>query len=139
MERCQPAPGKKYPQYFHQPLALVMEVPNLYLYQPLENCSIPHAYLHLIIIKCVFACTCCLLLLYMTLFVCHFVPPCEVSEGIVCVSVPLAVVICLSVCLCLIIHLHWEIWFWQVKPFSFYDLYNHNHSQKIADDLILCY
>ena len=49
---------KKYPQYFHQPLAVVMKVTNPYLYQPLENCAIPHAYLQLIIIKCVFACTC---------------------------------------------------------------------------------
>ena len=28
----------------------------------------------------------CRLLLSMTHFVCHFIPPCEVSEGIVCAS-----------------------------------------------------
>ena len=35
----------------------------------------------------------CLLLLSMTLFVCHFIPPCKVMESIVCVSLPIPVLL----------------------------------------------
>ena len=37
----------------------------------------------------------CLVLLYMTLFMSHFIAPCEVSEGIVSLSVPVLLPTCL--------------------------------------------
>ena len=54
----------------------------------------------------------CVLLLSMTLFVCHFVPPYEVSESIVSVPVTVLLFICLPLN-SLIFHLYREIWLWQ--------------------------
>ena len=54
----------------------------------------------------------CLLLLSMNLFVCHFIPPSEISEGIVCVSacVNIYLSICLSVYLSICL-LDWSFTF----------------------------
>ena len=48
----------------------------------------------------------CLLFLYITLFACHFIPPCEVGEGILYVSLPMLILLTICLYFILTYHLH---------------------------------
>lgn len=71
-----------------------------------------------------------ILLLPTILFVCHFIPPSKVKEGIIYVTVCASYFLHLPSSLCLTFHLRWGIWLWyhiysKEKPCSFHDEYNH--------------
>ena len=61
------------------------------------------------------------LFLSMTLFVYHFLPPCELSEGIVYLSAWGSYFAYPSTSASLTFQLHWQISLWQGKPCSFCD------------------
>ena len=81
--------------------------------------------------------------LSLTLFVCHFMSPCEVTDCIM--SLYHCQFLCyLSVSFSMAFHLHWEIYLWhdinsQDKASAFCNGYNYNLSQTIPDDYGLCY
>ena len=65
-----------------------------------------------------------------TLHVSHFVPSCD---DIVCVSVCSSYFVYLPTSVSLTFRLHWKIWLWRGKPYSFLWLGQSNFNQIIAD------
>ena len=99
----------------------------------ISNCSKCNVHVYTrICSKSQYICFCmciCLLLLSLTLFACHFLPHCKVSEGIACISACVTYFVHQSASVSLLFHL--------LKLFAFRDQHNYFLDQTIADDLRL--